>query len=166
MYLLLQHLFPLLLHIFVLVSLFKLLFSHILHFSVSYSFLIVPESNIAAMSSIKAGVPISTLPYLHITFSPVSFTVAVDAQHRTGPCVVLFHPFPYFSIFCVSIWCIYFDLRWFKLYNVSKSILLYPNFASTIMQSCNRRLSRHLTASAKSIYVYLFSIFLSQWLHL
>ena len=77
--------------------------------------LIVSASTTAAMSSIKTGIPISILPYkLHVTLSQNQFTFAVNAQHIMGPYVgSLFYHFPYFCIFSVSIWCIYFDLRCF-----------------------------------------------------
>ena len=75
--------------------------------------------------------------------------------HNGSICCSLFYHFLFF------ISCIYFDLRCFiQLIYISKSFLLCPNFASFIMQSCNHSLSKHFTASAKNIYVFLFSILL------
>ena len=41
----------------------------------------------------------------------------------------------------------------FNLYNISNSFLLYPNFAISIMLSCDHSLSKHWATSGKNIYV-------------
>ena len=84
-------------------------FSFSVHYGIFFSasifqhflipFLIVSAFLIAAMSSIKMGIPISILPYkLHITFSPIFVIFAVIAQGIMDSYVV-----PYFTTFLISI---------------------------------------------------------------
>ena len=110
------------------------IFQSILHFFFSVSifrqflhpFLIASTLPIDAMSSIKTGIPISIVPYLHIAFSPISFPLAVDAQHKIGPFVVPCFTTSFISIFSVPPYVVFILTKAvsFSLYNIPKKFLL------------------------------------------
>ena len=82
--------FPMLMTMYlVFFSLYIIFFSSPIYLQFCIPFLMLTAVPTAAVSSIKIDMPISTLPYHYFTASWIAFTLDVDAQHITGPNMVI-----------------------------------------------------------------------------